>query len=130
MSVETMNVKRRKSLLKLIILLLLLGTIIGTSLACERPIPVRVVNQTDQVLTIFIRGNLIGDVKPGEEIKNESRFVSTAFKDYLVEAKNTQGDTIYSRSFTYDQLNRDLNLRVDIPPLEKGTVSSDNITRK
>jgi hypothetical protein len=118
MSVETMNVKRRKSLMKVIILVLLLGTIIGTSVACERAIPVRVVNQTDQVLTIFIRGHLIGDIKPGEEIKNKNRFVSATFKDYLVEAKNTQGDTIYSRSFTFDQLSRDMDWIIIIPPVQ------------
>ncbi len=90
----------------------------GTSLACEPDIPIRVINQTDQTLAIFINGHSIGDVRPSAEIKNTT--VSAVLKEYLIKARNTQGNTIYSRSFTFDQLSRDMNCIVIIPLFSEG----------
>lgn len=82
-----------------------------TNLACEA-IPIRVINQTDQALTIFILGRKIGDVNPGEELKNKN--VSASFRDYLIEAKNTQGEVVFSKKYTFDELSRDLDYKVII----------------
>jgi len=114
-----MNSIRRKSILKTVLLLLIVGIIGGMSTACERAIPIIVVNHTDQSLTIIINKQLIGEVDPGAEIKNQNRLVPAGgIKEYLIEAKNTHGDTLYSRSYTFDQLIRDMNLTVTIPPLQ------------
>ena len=114
---ESMSIGRRKILLNTIFLIWLLGLIATTSIACERPAPIRVVNQTDQTLTIFITKQKIGEVGPGAEISNQNSLVPAGgIKEYLIEAKNAQGNSVYSRSFTFDQLSRDMNWRVVIPP--------------
>lgn len=111
--------RRRKSMVWLS-LIMVLNLIAATSVTCERAAPIRVVNQTDQTLTIFIIKQKIGEVSPGGEIKNQNRLAPVAgIREFLIEAKNAQGDTLYSRSFTYDQLSRDMGWKVVIPPLEK-----------
>ena len=111
-----MKVCRQKNSMVWLGLIFMVFILIMTSLACEGAIPIRVVNQTDQTLTIIINKVKIGEVDPGMEIKNQNPLVNTASGTYFIEAKNAQGDTIYSESFTFDQLSRDMRWKVVISP--------------
>ncbi len=103
--------KRWPVVISFVVLILLF--MVG-DLACEGPIPVRVINQTDQLLDVSINGRRIGEVNPGEEIKN--KIVSASYKEYIIEAKNAEGDSVYSGNFTFDQLSRNMKWIVLITP--------------
>jgi hypothetical protein len=80
-------------------------------------------NQTDQTLVIFIDNLHDADVQP-EELKE---FPTTNIlpeniypddKKFLIEAKTKQGEVIYSENFTWQELD-DMDWTIVIPPLKK-----------
>jgi len=95
--------------------------------------PLLVQNRTEQSITIFLgvythkdkiydKYN-IGDIKPRTEIEHRT----PQFEKYSIEAKNAQGEVVYSENFTWHELH-DIDWKVVIPPLEKEPESSDNVT--
>jgi len=93
----------------LLLSLLLVGACFGDPAA-----PIRIENRTDQSLTIFINDIYVGDVAPGVEIKNKR---VTFYGEFLIEARDAQGETIHSEKFTYEELKR-IDWKVVIPPLQ------------
>ena len=78
---------------------------------------VRVLNQTEQDVTIFVtvhpagHTTRIGSVEPGKEIT----FKGIYYDKYLYEAKNAQGEVIYSKEFTIDEM-QEMEWKVVITP--------------
>jgi hypothetical protein len=110
---KAMNYQKIKLLVVIVIVLISIGVLVTTNIACEGKLPVQIINQTDQNLTVFINNQKIGDVKPNEKIKN--KVLSATFREYVLEAKNFQGEVIFSKTYTFDQLSRDLNWIIIIP---------------
>jgi hypothetical protein len=86
--------------------------------ACEPAVRIRIQNQTDQVLSIFIGGysgigDSIGNVAPGAEIRSGGVLMYDPFR---IEAKNAQGEVVYSKQFSFEELNRKMNWTVIIKP--------------
>jgi hypothetical protein len=110
--------------------LILLIIIPFSSCVGERIAPIKVHNDTEETLTVFIDGVRIGEVASGEEIKNDMVWITTRF---VIEARNSQGHTIYKEKITLDDMEK-IDWKVIISPqMEKMngdnvTMSSDNIT--
>jgi len=101
--------------------LLLMSSVIllATFVAClgSPTFKLIVENQTEYDLTIYVDDYKIGNVNPGEQI-TESRMLLDIGK-YHIEAKNAEGDTVFSKTFTFEQMQRIDNKRiwkVVIPP--------------
>ncbi len=71
--------------------------------ACDPAVPLQIENQTDMVLTAYVEGKKIGDVEPNTSIKVKD--LSATFSYILIEAKNSEGEVIYSRKFSFHELN-------------------------
>jgi hypothetical protein len=108
---------------KILLSVLMLAVVILSPLAtaCEPIAPLRIENQTDQTLSIFVRFGTadkyyhLGDVAPGEDIKNKNPGILTS-NVYYLEAKNSQGEIIYSKKYNDLELDK-LDWKVVIPPL-------------
>ena len=104
-------------------LLLVLFVLLPLGVTCELGARLKVENQTDQTLSIFVRfGEIdasyhIGDVAPGAKIKNKNPKILIS-DVYYIEAKNLQGKVVYSRKFWWEELET-IKWKVVIPPLQK-----------
>ena len=102
--------------------LLLLLTLSFALLSCEPVAPLRIENQSDQTLYIYVRWHgqtyYVGDVAPGAEIKNNNRQI-LQFSSFPIEATNAQGNVVYSKTYTTLELMEKLDWKVVIPPLQK-----------
>lgn len=89
--------------LKIAVYLVLLTTIqaiLGGCIYQGSPIvEVIIENQTNQILSIYIDDDKIGDVQPGEQIMQSG---SGDEGEWHIKAKNSQGKTVFSETFTYD----------------------------
>ena len=116
-----MNCLINKGLLLIISLLLVLLTVLPLAVACEPSAPLRVQNRTDLTLSISVNhttGNYyMGDVTSGEEIKNSHPLIGR-FGAFPIEARDAQGNLVYSNEYTLRQLEEELHWKVVIPPLE------------
>ena len=106
----------RKRLLVILVVMLLIGAMLPVLTACDPGFDVKVVNGTDQVLTIYraLGSNppvRQGSIKPGESLKILGLWIIS--NSYTIIAKNEQGETVYSREFDYDEL-RDAKFEVVI----------------
>jgi hypothetical protein len=101
-----------KNTIVLLILLILLGTLSFLYMACEPPLPLKVENRTDMVLTVYVEKQKIGDVKPNNSIKVKNLAMTKTY--YLIEAKNSKGESGFSKKFSWYEL-RDADWRVVIP---------------
>ena len=111
------------------ILLLILVLVIGATFftACEPNLPLEIENQTDTALTIYLKDNEVGTVGPNSIQKIKG--IPGTLSEWQIVAKNSQGEVIFSRNFTAAEL-YELDNKVVIPPLQKGSGSSDNVTGK
>jgi hypothetical protein len=100
---------------KIIFLVFLIGVLLLLGAACERIAPIQIENKTSEILTIYIDDYLIGDVKPGNKIKNDLVFAGQDW--YLIEVYNTQGDVIYSHEYQNEEMKK-VNWTIVIPPPE------------
>ncbi len=75
-------------------------------------------NQTQHDLTIYVNDYEIGNVSPGEQVKDTGLLWDTG--KYHVEAKNIQGETIFSEILTREKMQRIESrvYKVVIPPLQ------------
>jgi hypothetical protein len=90
-------------------------------LSCDPAAPLRVENQSDQTLSIFVKHETgtyrIGNVAPGTEIENENPLI-LRFSVFPIEAINERGDVVYSRVFALEELRDYMDWKVVIPPLQ------------
>jgi hypothetical protein len=92
-----------------------------TYMGCEPNILFHVENQSDSNINVLINGDYIGSVSPAaQETFNivEIPFrpdVPEAPEDYLIEAKTSEDEILYSERFTWQELH-DMNWTVVIPP--------------
>ncbi len=114
---------------------MLMLTLILTASACGiyHDFPLRdlvIENQTNQVLTIILDDVLVGEVRPGDKITAND--FPIGFSEYVIEAKDAQGEIVFSRSYVFEDFQKvdDGVYKVVIPPLQKGSESSDNATGK
>jgi hypothetical protein len=95
----------------------LLGTLLsGGGCFCgivEQIAPIQVQNNTAQTLSIYISETYIGDVEPGRKINNSKVWIRSRFN---IEAKNAQGEVFYSREFSFDEMEHDMDWTIVIPP--------------
>jgi len=81
--------------------------------------PLRIENQTDQTLSIYVRWDgqayYVGDVAAGAEIKNSNRQI-LQFSSFPIEARDAQGNLVYSKTYTTVELIEKLDWKVVIPP--------------
>ena len=62
---------------------------------------------------LYIEGKIIGDIEPNNSIKVKD--LSATFGYLLIEAKNTKREVVYSRKFSFTELNY-TDWKVVIPP--------------
>ena len=84
---------------------------------------VKVDNQTDQTIGIFIDGLHEVDVSSGEleefvTINIYPKDIYPADKKLLIDAKTEQGEVVYSKEFTWQELD-DMDWKIVIPPLKE-----------
>jgi hypothetical protein len=99
--------------------------------ACEPYIHLVIENKTEQTLSVFVDGVLIGKIEPGNQITEKYPGGSFKYK-YSIVAKNEQGEIIFSEKISQQQMQYvgSGNYKVVIPPLIIAPVNSDNATAK
>lgn len=76
-------------------------------------------NQSGYNLTIYVNDHKMGNVNSGEQILDSNFTIDTG--KFKVEAKNELGETVFSNTFTFKQMQRMDSKRiwkVVIPPLQ------------
>ena len=81
--------------------LFLLLFLLASFWACETSFQLVIENQTKQVLTVYIYGDPIGNVEPDKQI---TRAMPGTEIHYLVTAKNSQGEVIFSKTLTRSEM--------------------------
>ena len=109
-----MNNRRRIIVLWSIVAFLIATTLL-LGLACDPAFPLQIENRTDMVLTPYIGDVNVGEVEPNRSIKVKGLGGTHAY--YLIEAKNSKGEVVYSRKFSFDELD-DADWKVVIAPLQ------------
>jgi hypothetical protein len=111
-------------------LILIILAILISSSACGGIFSLIIENQTAQSLTIYVETKNYGTVEPGRQIivKENPEDVSR----FSIVAKNVQGDTIFSKVLTREQMQKiDVRVyKVIIPPLDKIMISSNTTENK
>jgi hypothetical protein len=84
-------------------------------------------NQTDEILIIYYQNDLIGNVNPNETIQQKTLLENGK---YPITAKNMNGDIVFSKEFTFKNLQKIDNgvYKAVIPPLTKASEYSGNVT--
>ena len=119
------STQEKINIVLIIISFLLLSFTLFSFSACERVAPIRVQNNTEETLSIFIDSVHIGDVAPGEDIKNKTIWITARF---VIEARSSHGQTIYKEEITFENMKK-IDWKVIISP-QTEKMSSDNITEK
>ena len=97
---------QRRGIVLLLNLVLMLILILAASTACWGDPSFEIIfeNQSQDKLTIYVNNHEVGNVNPGEQI-TDSRFPITITK-FQIEAKNPQGEVIFSETLTREQMQR------------------------
>jgi len=99
-------------LLFLVSSVLSLGVLGALSISCEPLVTLEFENQTEQSLIIYVNDLRIDNILPGHTIKR--RTVPLMDSEFLIEAKNKVGETLYFKKFVYKELH-DVDFKVVIP---------------
>jgi len=94
-----------KQVLKIIILfaiLIVFGTFSMLIDSCEPSLPLQIENHTNLSLTVYVQNVEAGNLTPGDIIKVKN--ISGTLSYILIEAKNVQGDIIFSKNFSTSEL--------------------------
>lgn len=95
--------RKLNTIVSLLILVLMLGVLIMSTACWGSPLfSLKIENRTVEYLTIYVNDYRVGDVGPGE---TGTRKVDYNIGKYLVVAKDSKGQTIYSKEFTSKELN-------------------------
>jgi hypothetical protein len=116
---------RLKKVLALFSFIALCCSIVILLPSCEPRVTIYVENQTTEVLSIYESDLLTGTAGPGETVKFRHLAI---YPTYEIIAKDSEGNTVYSTTFTREDLSGKKTYRVVIPPKEK--TPSDNTTGK
>jgi len=119
--------RRANNVILLLTSVLLIMVLLLVGQACDPAVPLQIENQTDMVLTAYIGGKRIGDVEPNNRIKVKD--LSATFSYILIEAKNSEGEVVYSRKSSFNQLH-DADWKVVITPLEISPEGSNTTIAK
>ena len=111
--------KYRNRFFTLIVLMLILTILSLTTVACWGDVgyTVSVINNTNQSITVFFGEHpgsymtRLGNIEPSKEIRQETIY----YDRYSIEAKNTQGEVVYSKEFTFEEM-EEMDWKVVIPP--------------
>ena len=105
--------KRRGSKgILLFISIVFIGVLLVIVVACDPAYDLKIENQTDMVLTVYFQENRQGNVEPHQTFTVRAGGVASRF---LIEAKNTKGEPVFSKEFGFNELN-DADWKVVIPP--------------
>jgi hypothetical protein len=117
--------KARSKRLSLVFLgvILLIPLLAASACTCDPAVWIKINNQTDQTVGIFIMGVYQNDVSPGEVRRIGTMEIwgddSPPWGDgnflYLIEAKTDDGEVVYSEEFTWQELD-DMDWTIVIPP--------------
>ena len=66
-------------------------------------------NQSQYDLTIYVNDYKMGNVNPGKQIEDSFSIDTGKFK---IDAKNSQAGMVFSKTFTFDQMERIDNKRI------------------
>jgi hypothetical protein len=103
--------KMNRKLYNILILVLILGVLILSTACWGSPSFTLIVeNQSQFALTIYVNGHKMGDVNPGKQIEDPHFTIDTG--KFKIEAKNIRAETIFSKTFTFDQMQRVDNKRI------------------
>jgi hypothetical protein len=110
--------KRRQILLAILSVISLLFLLMSSG--CDPVKWFRVDNQTDQTVSIYITGVYQNDVASGEirrigTLQIPPKPGLPPHSPYLVEAKTKDGKVVYSKEFTWQELD-DMDWTIVIPP--------------
>jgi hypothetical protein len=106
--------KRILKISTLLSALILMGIMLILVGACgERNLPLKVDNRTDMTLTIFVQEHEVGTVKPNSIVSIKG--IPGTLTYYLIEAKNSKGELVYSKMFSVSELH-DANWNVTLTP--------------
>ncbi len=83
-------------------LLGLVALMVLAASACEPVAPISIRNATDQVLSIYIKHVYIGDIAPGQTIRNRS--LIHGHDSYRIMAKNAAGRWVYAQDWSWSKL--------------------------
>jgi hypothetical protein len=99
----------------LLCLVLVVGALLPFLSACDPPTPLEVENKTDQVLSIYVNDYYQFDVEHGKVVKQDT--VPMIYEYYMIEAKNSMGEIIYSIKISFRKLSGN-HWKIVIPPSE------------
>ena len=115
-----------------LLLLMIIALVMFTALnSCVyqggRTMDLIIENQTDQVLNIIVNEYPVGEVKSGSKITRHD--TSMYFNQYIIEAKNTHSQIVFSKAFTFEELIKIDNrvYKVIILPLSNNSTTSENV---
>ena len=120
-----MTIKLSNTIAKIVFLVLALVTLSAVISACEPLITIRVQNQTNQSIQIFNDDVFIDTAVPGGEVKYD---LPAIFPDYIVVAKDAEGNVVYTANFTRRDISGKKIYSVVIPPTAKASQQSGNAT--
>ena len=93
-------------------------------IACEPRATFQIKNDTNQTLNVFVAASALdridmsdpripeGSVEPGKTLRFED--ITKSFNTYLIEARDAQGNLVYSQEFKLQELEK-TNWKVVIP---------------
>lgn len=108
---------KKIALITLIVAVLLFVPWLCLKAVGEPSLELKVENETDQTLTIYQGGIKYFDVLPKAITKREAG-IARPYLKYFIEGVNNNGNILYSKIFTYDDLVTKRN-PVTIPPFEQ-----------
>ena len=109
--------KHRRVVIVCLSLMLTLMVVSASSIACEFLFDMVIENQTSQTLTIYVDDVLVGTVAASGNIT--ARGIPGAQNSFLVIAKSAQGETVFSKTLSRQQMQhvaRTNVYKVAIPP--------------
>jgi hypothetical protein len=102
--------RKLNPVVSLLFLILMLGLLILPA-ACWGGATFKLIveNQSQYDLTIYVNDYKMGNVNPGKQIEDSFSIDTGKFK---IEAKDSQSGTIFSKTFTFDQMQRIDNKKI------------------
>jgi hypothetical protein len=117
---EAMKGYGRRNCIVWLGLILMLAVLFAASVSCwgSPNFTLIVENQTEYNLTVYVNDYKIGNVNPGEQLKDTGLLWDTG--KYHIEAKNIKGEIIFSETLTREKMQRigSRVYKVAIPPLQ------------
>ncbi|OGO18752.1 MAG: hypothetical protein A2Z15_02910 [Chloroflexi bacterium RBG_16_50_11] len=122
-----MNYKRINTMIYLGLMLIILVIFNGCIYRGTPEITLLIENQSGEILTIYDEYSLIGNVNSNETIQYLS---SLATGKWLINAKNAQGEIVFSKKFAFEELQKidDRTYKAIIPPFPNNSINSENTT--